>query len=144
MTISDSRQLLLRHEAGKRSRSTLARGSRSDSAYKHRHLLENSRSVLKLGQDFGTMVASEPANGKSRFSLLVLFLTIPSGWTQGVLKQLREHRSPQATLNRSTQYPLSATCAVSRNFWTDAADLDLQVVVFTQANDRCKVEGGGL
>jgi len=66
MTISDSRQLLLRHGAGERPRSTLARGSGSDSAYTHRHLLDNSRSVLKLGQDFGTMVASEAANGKSR------------------------------------------------------------------------------
>ena len=77
-------------------------------------------------------------------ALLLLSLTIPSGWTQGVLKQLREQRSPQATLNRSTQTPLGATCAVSRHFWTDAADLDLQVVVFTQANNRCRVAGGDL
>lgn len=68
MTISDSRRLLLRHGAGERPRSTLARGSGSDSAYTHRHLLDNSRSVLKLGQDFGTMVASEAANGKSRMN----------------------------------------------------------------------------
>lgn len=32
-------------------------------------------------------------------ALLLLSLTIPSGWTQGVLKQLRERRRPQATLS---------------------------------------------
>ena len=39
-----------------------------DSAYKHRHQRENSRSVLKLGQNFSTRVASEAANGKCRLA----------------------------------------------------------------------------
>ena len=66
MTISARRQLLLRHGAGKRPRSTLASGNGADLASNAWHFRQNSRSVWKLGQDFGTMVALEVANGKSR------------------------------------------------------------------------------
>ena len=77
-------------------------------------------------------------------ALLFLALTIPSGWTQGVLKQLRAHRSQQSTLDRSTHNPLGATCVVSRNFWTEAAKRDLRFAVFAQASDRCRAEAGDL
>jgi len=66
MTISTRRRLLLRHGAGKRTRSTLSSGNGADLASNARHFRQNSRSVLKLGQDFGMMAASEAANGKSR------------------------------------------------------------------------------
>ena len=69
MTISTRRRLLLRHGAGKRTRSNLSSGNGADLASNAWHFRQNSRSVLKLGQDFGMMAASEAANGKSQLEV---------------------------------------------------------------------------
>ncbi len=77
MTISARRQLLLRHGAGKRPRSTLASGNGSDLAFKHRQLSSAWSFGFEIGPESGRIVTLESANGKSQVKGLRLSI-LPS------------------------------------------------------------------
>ncbi len=67
MTISDRRQLLLRHGAGKRPRSTLSSGNGSDLGFKHRQVSSAWSFGFETGPKSGRIATLESANGKSQF-----------------------------------------------------------------------------
>ncbi len=70
MAISNRRQLLLRHGAGKCPRSTLASGNGSDRAFKHRPLSSAGSFGFEIGPESGGIAALESANGKSQILAL--------------------------------------------------------------------------